>query len=648
MHSYYMKDVDDKLLVERLLNTSLVPFSLEAHERMKKLYLLFATIDEYATKAFIGIQKGQKQARKIVAELVEKLRDKPDWKDKDFQMKIHAVSQFLPNPLKTQEFLKKFATNLMKDSMMMNALDKVVNDEDISCKECNDTMGIILKKLGSPIMTNLYYGTIKSLLERISSVMIDREAIQHLVGLVKEAVKNGAILSEMELSAPVAVERGLRLLLVLAFVHPSHFLYTDIMKELLILIKEDMESVSAFVLQIFTFIGKKQPLHENFPEIMDALIPICKSFIRGGTSKQAKHAVKCLYINSATNDESVFAEVLEIVTNNMTEGLTARGEAYRTGIVALGHIAFHLPEKFPVQIKNRVSRNIVKELLMQDKTEQREDDVEWCDFEDLPLETKCKIEGMKMMARWLVGLQKDAISARKTFNMLNTVISSKGDLLEESKPNMAERAWLRLAAGCAMLKICEQKGVGDEYTVEQYYNLSTLASDPVKQVRTRFIAKLHKGLARGVPFKCLPLDFMGFYAMVGLEQDKNVREVTKRYMIADINARKDCLKSMNYQAASDNSLADNLCKVMPDYMLVFSIAALAHHPQFESTSDVETLKRLRLALWFVMEPLTSKNDNFSFGFYKALVEKIKNNVDTTDDETYNEVIIKTVGEMQKL
>ena len=33
-----------------------------------------------------------------------------------------------------------------------------------------------------------------------------------------------------------------------------------------------------------------------------------------------------------------------------------------------------------------------------------------------------------------------------------------------------------------MLKICEQKGVGDEYTVEQYYTLSQLAMDPVKQV----------------------------------------------------------------------------------------------------------------------------------------------------------------------
>ena len=87
-----------------------------------------------------------------------------------------------------------------------------------------------------------------------------------------------------------------------------------------------------------------------------------------------------------------------------------------------------------------------------------------------------KLEGMKMMARWLVGLQSDAISAKKCFNMLNTVISSKGDLLEENKPNTAERAWLRLAAGCAMLKICEQKGVGDEYTVEQYYTLSQLIS----------------------------------------------------------------------------------------------------------------------------------------------------------------------------
>ena len=56
----------------------------------------------------------------------------------------------------------------------------------------------------------------------------------------------------------------------------------------------------------------------------------------------------------------------------------------------------------------------------------------------------------------------------------------------------AECSWLRLAAGCAMLKICEQKGVGDVYTVDQFYNLSQLAMDDVKQVRELFISKLHK------------------------------------------------------------------------------------------------------------------------------------------------------------
>ena len=44
----------------------------------------------------------------------------------------------------------------------------------------------ILKKMGPPIMTNLLYNTIKHVLERATSVMIDREAVQHMTSLVKE------------------------------------------------------------------------------------------------------------------------------------------------------------------------------------------------------------------------------------------------------------------------------------------------------------------------------------------------------------------------------------------------------------------------------------------------------------------------------
>ena len=36
--------------------------------------------------------------------------------------------------------------------------------------------------------------------------------------------------------------------------------------------------------------------------------------------------------------------------------------------------------------------------------------------------------------------------------------------------------------------------------------------------------------------------------MVGMETDKTVRDGTKRYMVADINARKDCIKTMTYSS----------------------------------------------------------------------------------------------------
>lgn len=42
-----------RILVERILNTSLVPFSLDPTDRMKRLYILYGNIDDHATKLVI-------------------------------------------------------------------------------------------------------------------------------------------------------------------------------------------------------------------------------------------------------------------------------------------------------------------------------------------------------------------------------------------------------------------------------------------------------------------------------------------------------------------------------------------------------------------------------------------------------------------
>lgn len=65
--------------------------------------------------------------------------------------------------------------------------------------------------------------------------------------------------------------------------------------------------------------------------------------------------------------DTVFASLLDIVKTNLNG---PRTEAYLTAVVSLGHIAFFMPDKYPVHIKNLVARNIVKQLIMQEGSEE--------------------------------------------------------------------------------------------------------------------------------------------------------------------------------------------------------------------------------------------------------------------------------------
>lgn len=264
----------------------------------------------------------------------------------------------------------------------------------------------------------------------------------------------------------------------------------------------------------------------------------------------------------------------------------------------------------------------------------------WCGEDELPEETKCKIEGLKAMARWLLGLKQDTASAQKTFRMLNAFITHKGDLLNSGRLSQAEMSWLRLSAGCAMLKVCEQKGVGDQYTAEQFYNLSSLMVDEVKQVREIFASKLHKGLGRGLPNKCLPLDFMGYYALAGREQDAKIRSLIRNYMLADINKRRDYVKTLTMGSCQDKAL-NQLPHILPDYMVVFAVPVLAHDHMLSRWDDVQDLLRVKQCLWFILEPLASKSEYYSYAFYKSLIEKMKNHKDAIhpDDDSINYVSI---------
>ena len=105
-------------------------------------------------------------------------------------------------------------------------------------------------------------------------------------------------------------------------------------------------------------------------------------------------------------------------------------------------------------------------------------------------------------------------------------------------------------------------------------------------------------------------------ALAGMEADKKLRNMAKQFMISDINKRREHMKSLTMSGGSEK-ISSELRHIMPDYMLVFAVPILAHLPEFTAYDDHEALATVKDALYFVMEPLITKNENFSFNFYKV-------------------------------
>ena len=65
-------------------------------------------------------------------------------------------------------------------------------------------------------------------------------------------------------------------------------------------------------------------------------------------------------------------------------------------------------------------------------------------------------------------------------------------------------------------------------------------------------------------------------------------------------------------------------------MLCFAVVILTHLPVYETHKDVHVLEQFKSALWFILEPLMVKNENFSLQFYKMLLEMMKCHMDASE------------------
>lgn len=226
MHNYYQTHLEDKLLVERILHTCLVPFSLSLAQRMRVLYMFYCSVDARAARAFNELLKQQQAVRRQMKDVMDVIcrTQKPEEKEALLKQKVALVAKNLQEPVKAEEYLNKLCQNLETNAASKQHMTMIVTSasfiqltEDNKCVPPSSSTVIensvreILKSLGFPVQTNSFYMTIKQLMERIAPIMIDHQGLLMLFNYVSDSlIGDGELDAQMNLHNSAV--RGLHLI----------------------------------------------------------------------------------------------------------------------------------------------------------------------------------------------------------------------------------------------------------------------------------------------------------------------------------------------------------------------------------------------------------------------------------------------------
>ncbi|XP_071951417.1 sister chromatid cohesion protein PDS5 homolog A-B-like isoform X2 [Antedon mediterranea] len=603
LHMYYQTNMDDKLLVERIFTVSLAPYTLENKERMKRMFELYATVDQHSVRAINELLKNQFMVRTHLQGLLELYEQESDEiRAKKMFTKLIVISKCLPDPTKAQEHLKRLREVLDTDQRIRKFLQIIVSPS-VTCKRAQQAVKEIMKKFGDPANPSAMFETVQKLLERSAPFTIDSEAVKSLIEYVaKEASGQGDEISgEAEEGALV---RGLQLLQTLSVIFPATFKSEETYNILIELLDSVDDMVSSAALQVLINTG--DDLEASFPNSAQKLIPVLQTRAREGTPAEAKRAVLCL--NKILADK---IGAFKVLFEDMKEKVSLDNDDILTTLTTLGLIAKCTPEHFSSPMKNVVAVNVVKGLLMLDSTEGTHSKGIWCPDDQVCLETQAKIHAIKLLVHWLEGLKANAGgSGSSTIRLLATMIKNDGDLMERQKIQRADMARLRLAAGCAMLKLAQEPCFAELMTQDQFQLVALLINDECYHVRTRFAKKLNKHLAT----LKLPLSYMSIFSLCAKDPVKENRTQARQFIVRNIQTRRECVR----QHVRNNA---QMMSLLPEYVIPYTIHLLAHDPDFVTLKDLEAMRDIKECLLFMLEPLLAKSENFSF--LKKLIETIK-------------------------
>ncbi|XP_018494436.1 sister chromatid cohesion protein PDS5 homolog B-B [Galendromus occidentalis] len=619
LHRYYQTNLQDRLIVERILHTCLVPFWLDSKERTAKLLGLFTSSDPNAVKALIMILKFQhtyRQQLKGMMHLIDEFGASDENREKLGAL-LEFMAQQVSNDRSAKDHILEFLQQVRDSHTLHRLLIGVL--EAKTFKEVNENVRLIMMRLGDP--KGALFITIKQLLERVAPLVVDPPGVSQILEVVRE---------KLECVKEDEGRRCLELLCVLSEAHPDTFMDRGILEELCDLLAITWEPETNLLLINILHNLRKKDVADCYPDVAKSLKDVLLNMLENGTPKQAKLAVRC--ISCILKDaESCLSDALDRLKQLVVKSPRQR----ETILVSLGQIAGFRPDIFNPYREHIIVEVAVKMILMepQSRARSRSNKLNMSDEVSLPARSRRRIAALRLITNALIGLtnlycdrateveeekRKKMLEfmnwdAECTLRLLFTAVANEGDLMKWGNLSERERSHFRLKAGTCILKICCFKNFDEIATEAQFRTLVKLVTDPMKFVRERFCEKLHQRLLA----QKLPLHYMALFSYGALEPDSDHQERMRGYLEANIKKRREHLKYHDVHSVSRAS-------ILPDNVIGYVVHMLAHDPSFTRVDDLQTLGKIRECLWFQLQfHCSDSNANYSFPTYRKLLENIK-------------------------
>ncbi|KAI4206328.1 MAG: hypothetical protein LQ346_001153 [Caloplaca aetnensis] len=557
--------------------------------RTERILLLLKDLDERAKKVFYAVQSRQILLSKVMRAYLERCEDYNGgvMDDNETQIKEHlsrlikTFAGLLPNSQQATSDLWKFAKMHDRRSyQLVRFCMAPESDYRTVFKAIKEFTKRVVDASASTSASNGLLDTLTPLLYRVSLVVYNKSHVPAIMEYSRTDEKSLAstaheMLREISSRTPEVFKAHVQeICRTLQDEAPSA--------------KKPNDAGAVDNLKACASFAAKFPT--EMPKDRKFVLAMSSFALYGSPPEAAKYAVSVIW--AVTEKKESLARDL---AQKCTKGFRFGEEGFLSRLATLSQLMLLAPNEIDDESSDEILDIAIKQTLLQvrEASKKPADDYEWSSPADVEVQAKCwALKILVNRIRSHTDVENLADVAAPVYKLLSTLIEQQGEISQTKNTPATHKPRLRLLAARLYLKLCTSKSHDALLTPSAFNALTTVAQDPVKQVRAGFLQRLKKYLN----LQRLPQRFYTIPFLLAFEPSDALRSETTTW----IKSRATFFANMKPTSSSTRA------NIVMESVFARLLSVLSHHPDYSDEAE-DLIDFSRYIIFYLQNVATPDN-----------------------------------------